>query len=70
MTEKRSEVSRLFDACDADYEYAALESLCFKAGILWRCTASTEEFPDNCGANNHEDDTVCCDCGTPKPEDA
>ena len=65
MTEKYSEVSRLFDACRQDYEYAALEELCFKAGLLWRCNARTEEF-DGCGYNNHEDDNVCAECGAPR----
>jgi len=61
------QLARLFRSCHQDYQFEFLENLCFDAGLLWKCTAETEEF-GSCGYNNHEEDEVCADCGAPRPE--
>lgn len=74
MTDKRitgdnpEQLARLFNACDKDWEYEVLETLCFRSGLLWKCTAESDEFSSGtCGYNNHEEDSVCADCGAPNP---
>jgi len=53
-----SAMKRLFGACGEDWHYQVLEELCFRAGLLWRCSL--------CGFNNGEGSESCEDCGLGK----
>lgn len=58
---KESTIARLYEACDSDADYEALDRIAIAAGILWRCRA------DDCGYNNPETAKKCDDCGAPRP---